>query len=323
VADDLFWLGRYTQRAESVVRLARSIFTRLSDPNSAESLRGSERLVRLLIGWTPKIDMGLARQVALELFTEADPSGLLSNMNNVHSLARVLRDRISVDAWQILREVDREFPTIDSAIRDDRIGEVFELLNKLVHGYLAFGGMAADSMTRGLGWRFLDMGMRVERGLALARLLRATLARVSDDELPLLDALLDIADSSLTYRRRYFTRLETTAVLDLLLADETNPRSVAFQIAGIDEHLAHLPRESTHPQRSADAQLIIKLRSMVRLTNIAQICQATKGKRGELEGMLEEIIDSLGKISELLAEIYFSHALSSAPVVGGALEQST
>ena len=320
VADDLFWLGRYTQRAESVVRLARSIFSRLSDPNSAEGLRASERLVRLLIGWTPKLDAGLARQIAVELFAKADPSGLMSSINNVHTLARVLRDRISVDAWQILREVGREFPVVDNAIRDDRIGEILELLNKLVHGYLAFGGMAADSLTRGLGWRFLDMGMRIERGLALAPLLRAALVQVSKDELPLLDALLDIADSSLTYRRRYFTRLETTAVLDLLLADETNPRSVAFQIAGIDEHLSHLPREFNHPQRSPDLQLIIKLRSMVRLTNVAAICQPTNGVRVQLESILAEILDALGRISELLGEIYFSHALSPSPVPGGNLE---
>jgi uncharacterized alpha-E superfamily protein len=323
VADDLFWLGRYTQRAESVVRLARSLFARLSDPNSAEGLRASERLVRPLIGWTPRLDSGLARQVAAELFTRADPSGLMSATRNVNTLARVLRDRISVDAWQILREVDREFPGINSAIRDDRIGDLLELLNKLVHGYLAFGGMAADSMTRGLGWRFLDMGMRLERGLALARLIRATLVQVSRDELPLLDALLDFADSSLTYRRRYFTRLETTAVLDLLLADETNPRAIAFQIAGIDDHLSHLPRESKHPQRSPDCQLIFKLRSTVQLSNMGAICQATGGFRGQLENILQEIIDSLGRISELMAEIYFSHALSSGPALSGSPEQSS
>lgn len=323
VADDLFWLGRYTQRAESVVRLARSIFTRISDPNSVEGIRAGERLIRQLIGWVPRLDAGLAPQIAMQLFTDADPSGLLSSINNVRNLARVLRDRISLDAWQILREIDRELPAPHKAAGDDRIADVLELLNKLVHGYLAFGGMAADSMTRGFGWRFLDMGMRIERGLALARLIRATLVHVSKDELPILDALLDIADSSLTYRRRYFTRLETTAVLDLLLADESNPRAIAFQIAGIDEHLSHLPRESTHPQRNPDCQLTINLRSMIRLTNIAAVCQPVSGERRQLDGILQEIVISLGKISELLGEIYFSHALPSGPLLGVSPEQSS
>ncbi len=317
VADDLFWLGRYTQRAESVVRLARSIFGGLSDPSSIESLRAGQRLVPLLIGRTPIVDGGLGQQVATAMFSVNDASGLMSSINNVHGLARVLRDRISVDAWQILREVDRELPPIDSSTEDQRIGEILELLNKLVHGYLAFGGMAADSMTRGLGWRFLDMGMRIERGLALARILRATLIQVSDDELPVLDILLDIADSSLTYRRRYFTRLETNAVLDLLLADETNPRSVAFQIAGIEEHLSHLPRESVHPQRSPDCQMILKLRSMIQLANIEALCKPTDGFRSKLESILVEILDSFEKLSAFLSEIYFSHALSSGPLLDG------
>ena len=116
------------------------------------------------------------------------------------------------------------------------------------------------------------------------------------------------------------TTMETTAVLDLLLADETNPRAIAFQIAGLEEHLSHMPRESTHPQRSPDMQLIVKLRSMIRLSNMASICQATNGYRGQLESILEEILDSLGRISELLAEIYFSHALASGPLGGGSLE---
>jgi uncharacterized circularly permuted ATP-grasp superfamily protein/uncharacterized alpha-E superfamily protein len=326
VADDLFWLGRYTQRAESVVRLARSIFVRLSDPNSVESVRTSERLIRELIGWVPALDETPVRTIAAQLFSKSDPSGLLSSINHMHNLARVLRDRISLDAWQILREVDREIPgaeempRLDNTLQDDRIADVVELLNKLVHGYLAFGGMAADSMTRGLGWRFLDMGMRLERGAALARLIRATLMQVSQEELPILDALLDIGDSSLTYRRRYFTRIEPTAVLDLLIADEANPRSIAFQIAGIEEHLSRLPRESNHPARSPDYQLAMRLRSRVRLTDIAAICQTSGGSRLQLRSLLDDVIESFGKISELLGEIYFSHALSSGRLSGGNLE---
>jgi uncharacterized circularly permuted ATP-grasp superfamily protein/uncharacterized alpha-E superfamily protein len=325
VADDLFWLGRYTQRAEAVVRLARSIFVRLSDPVSVDSRQASQRLIRELIRRPSNVGSS-AREVAAHLFSKADPSGMLSAIDHVHSLARVLRDRISVDAWQILREVDREIPgleempSIDSTLKDDRIGDVVELLNKLVHGYLAFGGMAADSMTRGLGWRFLDMGMRIERGMALARLIRATLVQESQEELPLLDALLDFADSSLTYRRRYFTRIEPTAVLDLILADEANPRSIAFQIAGIEEHLSHLPRESNHPQRNPDYQMAMRLRSKIRLTDMAAMCQSVSGTRVQLRALLDDVCESLGRVSELLGEIFFSHALSSGRLLGGNLE---
>jgi uncharacterized circularly permuted ATP-grasp superfamily protein/uncharacterized alpha-E superfamily protein len=327
VADNLFWLGRYTQRAEGIVRLARSTFARLLDPNSLEGYRTLSLLLRQLIGWSPKLDTTVARTVVAEVFAPRDPSGLFSSIDHVHSLARILRDRISVDAWQILREIEREAPKFarsqPSLISpdDDRIPDFLELLNKLVQGFLAFSGMAADSMTRGHGWRFLDLGMRIERAVAVAHLLRATLVNVTEEEIAMLDALLDITDSSLTYRRRYFTRIEAPAVLDLLIADEINPRAIAYQVAAMEQHLSNLPRESNHPRRAPDHQLAIKLRTTLRLADISAICQPTNSYRERLGTLLSETLDTLTKISELVSQTYFSHASTSDLVLGDAKEQ--
>jgi uncharacterized circularly permuted ATP-grasp superfamily protein/uncharacterized alpha-E superfamily protein len=311
VADDLFWLGRYIQRAENVVRLARSIFARFTDPNSVGSTTALKPLLHELIGWAPALDSDAARQLAIEFFAPADPGGLRASISHLHTLARGLRDRVSVDAWQILHEIDREIPVFDGNFDDDHIPDILELLNRLVLEFLAFSGMAADSMTRGQAWRFLDMGMRIERGIAMARLVRATLVQVSDDEISLLEALLDIADSSLTYRRRYFTRVETAAILDLLVADESNPRSVAFQVAAIEQHLCNLPRESTHPRHNPDLQLAIKLRAALRLADLSAACKPTGKTRDQLKVLLEDILQSFGSISEFISQIYFSHATAS------------
>jgi uncharacterized alpha-E superfamily protein len=235
----------------------------------------------------------------------------------MHSLARVLRDRISADAWQILREIERDVGNFTGIVDEDQVVDVLELLNKLVAGFLAFAGMVADSMTRGQAWRFLDMGIRIERGVTLANLMRKTLAETITEESLLLDSLLDIADSSLTYRRRYFTRLEAAPVIDLLVADETNPRSVAFQVAALDEHLAALPRESNHPQRSPDRQRVVKLRAMIRLTDLSKACRARDSHRFRLESMLSEVVESLAAISELVSQIYFSHATPPSTLING------
>jgi uncharacterized alpha-E superfamily protein len=264
-----------------------------------------------LIGWAPALDSDAARQLAIEFFAPADPGGLRSSISHLHTLARGLRDRVSVDAWQILHEIDREIPVFDGNFDDDHIPDILELLNRLVLEFLAFSGMAADSMTRGQAWRFLDMGMRIERGVAMARLVRATLVQVSDDEISRLEALLDIADSSLTYRRRYFTRVETAAILDLLVADESNPRSVAFQVAAIEQHLCNLPRESTHPRHNPDLQLAIKLRAALRLADLSAVCKPTGKTRDQLKALLEDILQSFGSISEFISQIYFSHATAS------------
>jgi uncharacterized circularly permuted ATP-grasp superfamily protein/uncharacterized alpha-E superfamily protein len=308
VADDLYWLGRYIQRAESTVRLARCIFNRLLDPNSVESPRTIERLMLELVDWPPKMENGAVRELANLILGPGDPSGLRSAINRTHSLARLLRDRISADAWGILSQLEREVSEFKGPIAEDQIDDVLGLLNRLVAGFLAFGGMSSESMTRGQAWRFLDMGLRIERAISIANLVRGTLVQPPEEEIVLLDALLEIADSSLTYRRRYLTQLQTPAALDLVIADETNPRGVAFQLAAITEHLASLPRDSSHPRHCPDYQLATQLKLSTRLADMSHLCRAEAGGREGLDVFLENLTTSLETISELVARTYFSHA---------------
>ena len=310
VADDLFWLGRYVQRADSVSRLARVVFNRLADPNTVESASAMKTLTDELVG-KGSLAAGPTspRELAVAMFDRFDPTWLRSSVRRFHALARVLRDRISADAWRILQSIDRDLTDFDaSKVDDDHAVDVIELLNRLVTGFLAFEGMAAESMTRGQPWRFLDMGLRVERGLGMARLLRATLVAELPDESFLLDAVLETADSSMTYRRLYLTQLDAAAVVDLLVADESNPRSVAFQACAIEDHLRALPREASHPQRNPDLQHAIRLRTLLRLEDLQLACAPADGRRPRLEAMLTESVEQLGAVSERVAQIFFSHA---------------
>jgi uncharacterized circularly permuted ATP-grasp superfamily protein/uncharacterized alpha-E superfamily protein len=314
-ADDLFWLGRYVQRAELLARLSRFVFNRLSDLNSAQGPLAMQVLMRELVNRrAPQSGPEAGRLLAAEMFGDADPSGIRGSVKRFHSLARVLRDRISSDAWRILQSIHRDVSDFDGRIDDDHATVVVELTNRLVTGFLAFGGMVSESMTRGLSWRFLDMGMRIERGVGAARLIRSTLIDdigETGEQSFLLDAILDVADSVLTYRRRYLTQLDVTAVVDLLIADETNPRAVAFQMAAIDEHLSHLPRESNHPQRSPDHQIAIRLKTLLRLTDLSVACRVTQGRRGRLNALVTSVVEDLTAVSDLVSQIFFSHATIS------------
>jgi uncharacterized circularly permuted ATP-grasp superfamily protein/uncharacterized alpha-E superfamily protein len=311
VADDLFWLGRYVQRADSTARLARCVFNRLSDASAVESPAAVRALMRELVGpaGAPRSGPTAARELALAVFSDRDAADLGDAVRRTHALARVLRDRISSDAWRILQSIDGELAGFDGRIDDDGAGTVVERLNRMVIGFLAFGGMAAESMTHGQSWRFLDIGVRVERGLSVARLIGGTLVDAGPaDEPALLDALLDVADSALTYRRRYLTRLDMTAVADLLLADETNPRAVAFQAKELEEHLACLPRDGSHPQRSPDHQAALRLRAALRLEDMAAACRPLAGRRPRLRAVTTEAIDLLASVSETVSRTFFSHA---------------
>jgi uncharacterized circularly permuted ATP-grasp superfamily protein/uncharacterized alpha-E superfamily protein len=317
VADDLFWLGRYIQRAEATVRLARCVFNRLSDPNASENPRAVDRLMRKLFGSSAALAGRQAIARAGQLFASNDPSNLSWAVHRFYSLARVLRDRISLDAWRILSQIEQDISSFDGQIGDDQIDDVLVLLNKLVTGFLAFSGMASDSMTRGQPWRFLDMGLRIERALSATQLIRTTLVDAfGDDEAFVLDALLEIADSAMTYRRRYLTQLQAPAVLDLLVADEGNPRAVAYQIAALVEHLSNLPHDPTHPRRNPDLQSAMQLRTMLRLADLGAICKPAQGRRPALDKTLGEIIFSLMSISEQVTRTYFSHAAAKVHGAG-------
>jgi uncharacterized circularly permuted ATP-grasp superfamily protein/uncharacterized alpha-E superfamily protein len=307
VADDLFWLGRYLQRADGIVRLARCVFNRLLDPNFTEAQQTTDILATELL--TRPVPKNLdAAQLAADLMADADPSGLRASINSIHNISGVLRDRISVDAWLILRDIQRDLPNIAVRAEIDGFATVLEGLNKLVIGLLAFYGMASDSMTRGQAWQFLDLGVRLERAFSMMSLIRATLSRQSSHEQYLLDSLLEVADSSLTYRRRYLTRLDVTAVVDLLLADETNPRSVAFAAAAMERHLRRLPHRPEHSRPSPDLLLAEKLRGMVRLADINAACKVNAGQRDGLWKLGGDVLDTLRSLSEVITQIYFSHA---------------
>ena len=306
IADDLFWLGRYVQRAESTVRIARSALGRLIDVSGIEARVAVRALIRALgagaVGGPPDRDLVGAVLGPPESF------GLRQMTASVHRLARLLRDRISIDAWRVLQGIEREVSRFQVDPADPCSG-VPDLLDGLVASFSAFAGMAMDSMTRGQGWQFLDLGHRLERAIGVSRLLRDTLVETAEDEGPLLEAVLEICDSSITYRRRYLTRLEAHALADLLLADDSNPRAVAYQAARIVEHLNSLPREAIHPHQSADRRIALKVQTSLQLADLGAACGTDGGRRPVLDALLGGLLADLAELSETIAALYFTHAV--------------
>ena len=306
IADDLFWLGRYVQRAESTVRIARSALSRLIDVSGIEARVAVRSLTRALAGGAG----GGApdRDLIGAILGPPESLGLRQSTSSIHRLARLLRDRISIDAWRVLQGIEREVSRFQVDPGDPCSG-VADLLDGLVASFAAFAGMAMDSMTRGQGWQFLDLGHRLERAISVSRLLRDTLVETAEDEAPLLEAVLEICDSSITYRRRYLTRLEAHALADLLLADETNPRAVAYQAAQMLDHLNSLPKDAPHPHQSADRRIALKLQTTLQLADLVAACESAGGRRPGLEALLNDLLGDLTALSDSIAATYFTHAV--------------
>jgi uncharacterized alpha-E superfamily protein len=193
-----------------------------------------------------------------------------------------------------------------------RVGAAQDRLNHVIITLSAFAGLVMEGMTRGDGWRFLDIGRRVERALQMAELLRMSLARDATPEVGVLEAVLDIADSSITYRSRYLTSLQTDLVLDLLLSDEANPRSIAFQLAQLQEDIDQLPASHTAIRRPAEARLALSLLTGVQLADVRELVRAcAAGPSPALESLFVRLITDLNRLSETLTRAYFSHSPQS------------
>jgi uncharacterized alpha-E superfamily protein len=138
-------------------------------------------------------------------------------------------------------------------------------------------------------------------------LVDTTLVHVSPPEAHLLEALLDVTDSSMTYRRRYQDHLQPAPVLDLLLADETNPRSLAFQLNTLANEVDHLPRNTPHPGCTAEQRLMLPALTALRLASPHELAAVTDGKRVHLSELLGRLRTALVGLSDSLTLTYLSH----------------
>jgi uncharacterized circularly permuted ATP-grasp superfamily protein/uncharacterized alpha-E superfamily protein len=307
-ADNFFWLGRYAERLENVVRAARCAVGRLSDDTAAGSLERIRALGQMLtrldmlqLAGDPASPREVLQEEVLAILHQEDrPFAVRDLLGRIHFAAFSVRYRLSADTWRILNRLEP-----DSRARPGRLPLVFaaSMLNALVLDLAAFSGMEMENMTRGHGWVFLDLGRRIERAAGLAQLLRAVLDAGEQTE-RLLEPALEISDSVMTYRRRYFAEASVPGMLELLVLDVTNPRSLAFQLVRIGEHIRELPdgahRDGVAALRHRIEKLSLKLRSF-------EVSGFETVPVAETADFLERIIIEMGGISELLTQVFFSH----------------
>ncbi len=181
------------------------------------------------------------------------------------------------------------------------------MLNPVFNLLSALSGLMTESMTRGPGWRFVDMGRRLERGLTVLRLLRKTLVHGAAEPISLLESVLEIADSTMTYRYRYMTSLQLAPLLDLLLTDETNPRSVGYQLAALADHVRQLPGKEANPLRNRETRIMIATQAELRLVDVEALARPHEGVRWTLDNFLADMTLQLWQLSDSLTQTYFTH----------------
>jgi len=323
-ANNLFWVGRYLERIKAATRLMRTILLKLAetlelnDPLDSQCLTVLLSALTQVTGTYPGFVTSNAsvlkepQHELLALAKNVQRSGTLAaNIQAFAQTAFSIRDVWSQDTWRCVDNIQRRWQ--QRVVNGDCDPEQLQKhLDDLITGFVAFIGLTTESMTREAGWLMLDSGRRLEHALALIALLRATVVQRHEPALQnqMLEAVLISTDSLSIYRRRYRSFIKLPMVLELLLMDETHPRSLAYQLHQLSDHLSALPRERGKGQLSEEERLILRAYTDLRLVKVSELVNAADddGVYSELESVLSAMTELLWQLYEVLAQAYFSHS---------------
>lgn len=315
LADNLFWLGRYIERTESLLRGMLVLMRGLQECGQRED---AADLLPLLEGIAPNsllehlgesVDSPFQLiEAALQtlLWSAEESASLVSNFEHITRVTQTVRERISGNTTQLMRDLPEGRVSIVGSklsVLDDNI---YDQLVALLESLAAFSGMIHENTTRGQDWYFLDIGRRIERSLALIDILWECFTRAQGNEQVLLPKILDYADSTITYRRRYFSTMSTAAVLDLVCFDAANPRSLAFQIESLHRSLEYLPHYRGRLSLHALDRIVLALYSRVTLSDVEELTLTDGGLRPAFSAFLDSLAGDLRSFSDALSRQYFS-----------------
>lgn len=305
-ADNLFWLGRYLERTEMTLRVVRSLCTSNIAAEAAAHASGEtfDSLRTLLSEWGALREGAVVEDAvatAAHALLDAGAWGsVISNIRSAMRTASSMRERLSADFWALLVGIENGLADAGTLTSE---AEILRLVNRALQTMASLSGLAQENMNRVAGWRFLDIGRRIERGINTCRITRmlAHDEATSDD----LDLLLDLNDSQITYRARYLIGLALTAVRDLVMLDPFNTRSLAFQLNTLKEHLAVLPTLQEDGMMEEPSRVLLALSADVE-TEEARKLTADKAHRFER---------ALMRFSNAVADRYFLQGASAVPTV--------
>jgi uncharacterized circularly permuted ATP-grasp superfamily protein/uncharacterized alpha-E superfamily protein len=331
-AENLFWMGRYAERAEAIARLVRVAQDRRNDFQRSANPAGTECLQVLLSALTRVsstypgfVGEGAGDRLSApggELFAlvidENRPGTLAHAVRHLVGAAQAVRDQLSADIWMAAGTLERELEQLRTS-DPDHLMVVQHSLGRIMQGLLSLSGIFAEGMVRDPGWRFMDAGRRLERGQQLVALLRATvtLQRSTAADSLLFESVLIAAESILTYRRRYRSHAQLETVLDLLLIDPDNPRSVAFQLDQLAVDVGLMPKLDNGLRLSDPQRFVLEASTSLRLADTASLARADHdGRRPALDAVLSNLLELLYHTADAIDTDHFVRLLPQHSLVG-------
>ncbi len=327
IAETLFWLGRYAERAEDVSRLIAVADNLARDEHAGRDpnvIRAAEIMLaavfQVCAPWPP-LEAGSRpnADALLSLVSDQTRVGSLAHdLRRVRELANGSRDQLSIDTWIALRDLDDVLTGFRFELAAG--ADLGQAMTRVRAALMAFAGLAAESMVHDSGWHFLDAGRRVERALQLARLLESCLVPAPSPGVAGLvqETTLTAAESIITHRRRYAAGSGTDSVLELLLVDKGNPRSLTFQLDLLARDLRHIPEPVAdhNPPVEQLGEIVARVAGLdpEALALVTDGYNGGDGRRLALEGELLGLIAQLHALADSLQLTQFPHQGALRPL---------
>jgi uncharacterized circularly permuted ATP-grasp superfamily protein/uncharacterized alpha-E superfamily protein len=323
VIENMFWLGRYAERAEFGLRLTRTLLLQSADIGSANDT-AQQRMLAALVGISDSSALVAQQGLSIEdnnrealLMLVLDPARRESVVGSLHSMlacADETKELLTFDSQRVINQIRDESRQLVADLQHNMFSAPEDVLSPVLTSLLALSGIFHESVNRGMGWNFLDLGRRLERGIQSAREISQMLGTAAPParEQFTLESLLSSNESLVFYRRIYRGHLELRNVLELLLLDHDNPRGMLFQLARMEEQAATLPPgDSKSRELTADARCLLEAKSLLQLVRLDDLCvvDETSQQRPALLDCCHRMESLLSQAAIALSERYFDRPI--------------
>ena len=327
VIENLFWMGRYAERAEASLRILRTVFVLL---NSEEPLSDSCKpylfeAVTAVTGTSPGFENAneelLANPEPELVDLVNNPLRMGSVRNNLEAMVNCAdqsKELLSSDMLRQINDVRDALCTLDSTLGIDLTSAPEEALDPLVTSLVAIAGLIQESMLRGNGWRFIQLGRKLERALQTSALIKTLVVpEVPEaDQKVLIEAMLISSEGLISHRRRYRGKIGVQSSLDLVMMDPTNPRSLVYQLDDLKALIEAIPKQAEkRHELNSELRAVIEAQTCVKLSLLTELSAREDGRRQNLEETLSRVTSLLWSLSTFVSDKYFSHRESAQQLV--------
>lgn len=331
-AENLFWVGRYTERVLGNARFLRTVMQFLAEGNKIPTENNAQTERSLLIAFTQYSYTwpGFAGAGSHEKF--AEPWKELKDMflnekrtgslkNNFFQFLRAIyevRDHWSTDTWRVLRGIEEELQKDISLSHHGHL-EMLHTLDDLITSIVAFIGLNRESISREQGWIMLDLGRKIEQSLLLITMLKTTMVNKYHEEVEynLQQSVLMNNESLVNYRYKYRMPIQSQLVLDLMIFDPNNPRSLIYQIDRLKVYLQNLPKTQPSHSPTEYESLALQAEALLKLADKNKLAMPDVTGRiyKELDEFLSLMYVLLSAIPNVISKTYFKHAVTPKTIM--------